>query len=108
MAADPVLSRELKSLEEELSVGERERAAARDVQTASNAGTSVSRETAELGSRPEDSADEQEFRKQFGDLFKEITEFVEGVEKNISGHPAMTVLGAMLLGILIGRLLARR
>jgi ElaB/YqjD/DUF883 family membrane-anchored ribosome-binding protein len=105
MAVDPLLSSELKSLQEELSVAQRERAAVRDIQIAPSTGKG---DTSEPGAPLKESADESELRRQLGDLVKEITAFAEEAEKNISTHPATSVVGAMLLGILIGSLLARR
>jgi ElaB/YqjD/DUF883 family membrane-anchored ribosome-binding protein len=37
-----------------------------------------------------------------------ITEFVEEAEQNVSEHPTASVVGALVVGILIGRLLGRR
>jgi ElaB/YqjD/DUF883 family membrane-anchored ribosome-binding protein len=58
--------------------------------------------------RPEETPIEQELRSQLRDLVKEVTDFVDEAEKNISAHPAMSIVAAMLLGIVIGSLLARR
>ena len=41
------------------------------------------------------------------ELDNEIKEFVDDAEKNVSAHPTASVIGAMVLGILIGRLLGR-
>ena len=38
----------------------------------------------------------------------EIKNFFAETEKNISAHPGQSVIGALLVGILIGRLLGRR
>jgi len=105
VTADAVLSRELKSLQEEFLAAQRERAAM-PVATAPSAPTSAGGETA-AASGPK-STDEQELRDQLRDLVKEVADFVDGAEKNISAHPAMSIVAAMLLGILIGNLLARR
>ena len=103
MSTDPVLSRELKSLQDELSVSQRQRA-----QTSPAAGAADTNETASASARVEDSAEDKELRGQLQDLVKEITEFVNDAEKNISTHPAMSVIAAMLSGILIGSLLSGR
>jgi len=103
VSADPVLSRELKSLQDELSVSQRQR-----VQTSPVAGAADTIETAVPSARLEESAEEEVLRGQLQDLIKEITEFVDDAEKNISAHPAMSVIAAMLSGILIGSLLTRR
>jgi len=38
----------------------------------------------------------------------ELTEFFEEAEKNIVAHPAATAIGALVVGLIIGRLLQRR
>jgi len=100
MAADVVVSRELKSLQDELSATQRERSAA----------SPTPRTAAPVGAaeRTLDSADERELRDQLRELAGEVTSFFEDVEKNVSAHPTQSVIGAMLVGILIGRLLGRR
>jgi ElaB/YqjD/DUF883 family membrane-anchored ribosome-binding protein len=104
MPADRVLSRELKSLQDELSAARRERA----VQGAPASGMTPSGETAAPAGRHEESAEESELRGELRDLVKEITDFAEDAEQTISAHPAMSIVAAMLLGILIGSLLGRR
>jgi len=37
-----------------------------------------------------------------------VKNFFAETEKNISAHPAQSVIGALLVGILIGHLLGRR
>ena len=103
MAADTVLSRELKSLQDELSLARRERAARGDIQISPK-----SSDAAAADAWPQEPAEQAELRSQLGELIKEITAFAEDAEKNIAAHPAMSVAAAMLLGILIGSLLARR
>jgi ElaB/YqjD/DUF883 family membrane-anchored ribosome-binding protein len=94
--ADPLLSRELRSLQEELSTSQRERVP-----------------PAAPPARPEeqraaDVAEEQRLRDQLREFVDEVTNFFEQAEKNISTHPTESVVGALLVGILIGRLLGRR
>lgn len=99
MAADIVVSRELKSLQElqdELSTAQRGRWAA---------------PAAPPPKAPEpvaESSDERELRDQLGQLVSEVTGFFEEAEKNIAAHPTQSVVGALIVGILIGRLLGRR
>ncbi len=95
MAADTVVARELKSLQAELSTSQKERLA---VPAAPPASVEPLRE----------SADEREVRDQLRDLADEVTGFFEEAEKGISAHPTQSVVGALLVGILIGRLLGRR
>ena len=40
-------------------------------------------------------------------LTNEVTHFFDEAEKNISAHPTQSVIGALLAGILIGRVLPR-
>lgn len=115
MPADPLLSRELSSLREELATAQRQRSVPSSdrppeasVGTGMGAGTAVIGANAATTGRPETPAGEQELRSQLRDLVKEMTDFVDDAEKNISAHPAMSIVAAMLLGIVIGSLLARR
>ena len=101
MTADAVLSRELKSLQEELSASHRERLSPADRTSASGA-------TAARAGQPEDTAEEQQLRVELREFVKVITEFVEEAEKKVSENPTASVIGAMVVGILIGRLLGRR
>jgi ElaB/YqjD/DUF883 family membrane-anchored ribosome-binding protein len=99
MASDPVVSRELKSLREELSAAQRERSA-----TSANTAT---QQTSPM--EPNHVSEEKrELRDQLGELANAVTSFVEEAEKDIAAHPAQSVIGALVVGILIGRLLGRR
>lgn len=113
MPPDPVLSRELKSLHEELATSQRKRRAkSADIPADSTAGTGVGEGAAGSGAaptgQPGEPPAEQELSGQLRDLIKEITDFVDEAEENISTHPAMSIVAALLLGIAIGSLLARR
>jgi ElaB/YqjD/DUF883 family membrane-anchored ribosome-binding protein len=99
MAADVVVSRELKSLQDELSIAQRERLAAPAAPP-----TPAPSPAEQIKENP----DEPELRDQLRELTKEVTSFFEEAEKSISTHPAQSVIGAMLVGILIGRLLGKR
>jgi len=98
MATDEVVSRELKSLQEELSATQRERPVAPAVPPPA---------PPSLLDPVRQSADERELRDQLHELVSEVTSFFGDAEKNISAHPTQSVIGAMLVGILIGRLLGR-
>ena len=103
MAADTVVSRELKSLQEELSTSQRDRVSPTPPQAAGASGT-----TATPPAPPKEAAEKRELREQLQDLVNEVTAFFEEAEKNIAAHPAESVVGALLVGVLIGYLLARR
>jgi ElaB/YqjD/DUF883 family membrane-anchored ribosome-binding protein len=96
MPADAVVSRELDALQQELSTSQRERAPPAAAASSSSAMTS------------KEAAEEHELREQLRELMKEVTGFFEEAEKNVVAHPTQSVIGAMLVGILIGRLLGRR
>jgi ElaB/YqjD/DUF883 family membrane-anchored ribosome-binding protein len=99
VTADVVVSRELKSLQDELSAGQQKRSAA------PTAAPTPPPATAEpLNDRVE----EHELRDHLRELTNEVTSFFEDAEKGISAHPTQSVVGALLVGILIGRLLGRR
>jgi len=99
MAGDVVLSRELKSLQEEALFGRRDRPAAPPAQPAPSPPSGAE--------AAEEAAEERQLRDQLGDLISEVTDFFEEAEKGIAAHPAQSVVGALLVGILIGRLLGR-
>lgn len=101
MATDAVLSRELKSLQEEIS------ASRRDSQSPLADQTTATAETGAPADQPEDMQAEQQLHGEVREFVNEITEFFADAEKNISAHPTATVIGAMVVGILIGRLLGR-
>jgi hypothetical protein len=96
MAADGPVSQELKTLQEEWSTSQKERAAA-----AAAAGAASANAAGSIADTP----DEKELSGQFADELKGL---FGGAEKSISAHPAQGVIGAMLVGIPIGRLLGRR
>lgn len=104
MATDVLVSRELKSLQEELATtklersGNSERAAAESPAVAPSGTTKPS----------QDSPEEAELQGHLRQLADEVTELFGEAEKGISAHPAQSVAGALLVGILIGRLLGRR
>lgn len=100
MASDPLLSRELKALREELSTARREHA--------ETAAPPKQEPSAPSPQPPKDSAEDEHLRKQLGEFIDEATQFFEQAEKSISAHPTQSVIGALLVGILIGRLLGRR
>ena len=103
MATDAVVSRELKSLQEELSTSQRERASPIPSPAAVASST-----TATSPPPPKEAAEESELREQLRELAGEVTSFFEEAEKSVSTHPAQSVISALLVGILIGRLLGRR
>jgi ElaB/YqjD/DUF883 family membrane-anchored ribosome-binding protein len=47
-------------------------------------------------------------RDQLGQFANELTNLFAEAEKGLSAHPTQSVVGALLVGILIGRLLGRR
>ena len=104
MATDVVVSRELKSLQDELSAAKTQRAANSAGSTATSAST-VPPIAAELPPAP---AEEAELQGQMRQFAHELTELFGEAEKGISAHPTQSVAGALLVGILIGRLLGRR
>ena len=96
MTADVVVSRELKSLQDELSAAQRARLATPPAPSSS------------LAEPVNETADEHQLRDHLRELTDEVTGFFEEAEKSVSAHPAQSVVGALLVGILIGRLLGRR
>jgi ElaB/YqjD/DUF883 family membrane-anchored ribosome-binding protein len=101
VTTDAVISRELKSLQDELSTSNRER------RSPSADQVPASDRAAAKASQPEDTAEEPQLQRELHELVNTITEFVEEAEENISAHPTASVVGALVVGILIGRLLGR-
>ena len=102
MSKDSVLLRELRSLREELSASQQARLAR------SAPGVPAVDEASPAQSRPEAAAAAQSVEGELRQLVDAIKEFAEDAEKNVAAHPTATAIGAMVLGILIGRLLGRR
>ena len=101
MAADILVSRELKLLQQELSASRKDRAAPPPATTMGAAPPTAPDTVPET-------PDERELRDQLGQFANELTNLFTDAEKSISGHPTQSVVGALLVGILIGRLLGRR
>lgn len=99
MATDVLVSRELKSLQDELSVSQNQRAT---VSAAASAAPTTAPEPAK------ETPDERELRDQLHQFASELTSLFDEAEKGISAHPTQSVVGALLVGVLIGRLLGRR
>ena len=104
MTADPVLTRELQSLKDELSTARPEPTA----QTPSAEEPALGTGAPGPSAGPAASSQAEDAQGDFGELIKELTGFLEDAEKNISAHPAMSAVAALLLGIVIGAALARR
>ena len=102
MSADVVVSRELKSLQDELLVSQKERTP--DAAAAPAAAAVAPPPPAD----PVETLDDSEFGDQLRELANEVTSFFGDAEKTISAHPTQSVAGALLVGILIGRLIGRR
>jgi len=102
MATDVLVSSELKSLQDELAAGKMDRAARNDAAASPAVGSTVS---ADAPQKPLEEVELQDYLRQLAD---EITELFGRAETSISAHPTQSVAGALLVGILIGRLLGRR
>ena len=102
MGTDVLVSRELKSLQDELA------AAKMDRPTASEAAAAPAVGPAAAPQAPQTPAEEVELQDYLRQLADEVTELFGKAETSISAHPTQSVAGALLVGILIGRLLGRR
>ena len=99
MTADAVVARELKSLQDELSATQREQAVAAVPPPAA---------ASDPVDSPAETADDRHLGDQLAQLVSEVTDFFAEAEKKIAAHPAQSVLAALVVGIVIGRLLPRR
>jgi ElaB/YqjD/DUF883 family membrane-anchored ribosome-binding protein len=100
LRATPLISRELKSLREEAAAAQRDRQS----QAADRASAS---DGAVAAAAPIETAEEREMRDQLGEFVDQVAQFFDDAEKNIAAHPIENVVGALLIGILIGRLIGR-
>jgi hypothetical protein len=102
MAADQVVSRELNALQAELAAAQRAGeppAALEHAPIATPAAAAAGAGTAAV--------EEAELSRQLQEFVDEVTAFFHQAEKNIAAHPAESVVGALVVGILIGRMLGR-
>jgi len=102
MAGDVLVSRELKSLQDELAAAKTDRA------TRTDSPVSPAVEAATAAEPSQKLAEDAELHGYLRQLADEVTELLGEAETSISAHPARSVAGALLVGILIGRLLGRR
>jgi len=112
LPVDSVLSDELRSLQEEVAVAHRQRHMPAPSSPAAERISAGGMPTADgsvkvASAAPDEAAEERALRDQLDEFVDQVTQFFEDAEKNIAAHPAESVIGALLLGILIGRLLGR-
>ena len=100
MATDVLVSRELKSLQDELSAAKTQRAA----NTERSAATSAPIAPPTAAEQPPEPSDEVELQGQMRQFAHELTELFGEAEKGMARRASP----ALLVGILIGRLLGRR
>jgi ElaB/YqjD/DUF883 family membrane-anchored ribosome-binding protein len=86
-------------LHAEIEALRREIAAMRAEQAAAESGAAKAEEAIE--------ADAVGFAEQLRGLAREISDFTEETEKGVVAHPLTSVLAALMLGILIGRVMPR-
>lgn len=99
MSPHALVSNELKSLREELSASQKERAVA--------SGPAVTGE-ATVSEPAAQTREENELLERVHEFANEIKTMFDEAEQSVSAHPTQSVVGALLVGILIGRLLGRR
>lgn len=104
--ADPVVARELKALREEIAALQRARTAPQA--PAASAAATAAGAPPLSGVAAEAAEADAELRGQLHDFVAEATKFFEEAEKNVAAHPAASVVGALVLGVFIGRVLGRR
>jgi ElaB/YqjD/DUF883 family membrane-anchored ribosome-binding protein len=97
MTADAILAHELESLHQKLAGLHRKRRS----QPADLAAV-------KKAERPEKTAEEHTLQQEILEFIKLLANYVEEAKENVSAHPSASALGAMVVGILIGRLLGRR
>ena len=100
MAADGLVLQELKTLKEAMSTSRQERAAA--------ASAAQGAAPADVAGPVTETAGNTAKSDQFGQFVDELKGLFDGADNSISAHPGRSIIGAVLVGILIGRLLGRR
>jgi hypothetical protein len=100
MAIDATVTHELRALRDELAANRREQPANSAEQVAAPPDTEPSAE--------QESAEDRHILEQLQDLIAIVREYIEDAEHNVAEHPALSVIGALLLGILIGRHIGKR
>lgn len=98
MPLDPLLTRELKALQEQLQASPRRVPAAAPEPAPPDA---------RLPSA-DDTSEPQRLRDEIAEFVREAVTLFDETQKNVAEHPTASVIGALVVGILIGRLLARR
>jgi ElaB/YqjD/DUF883 family membrane-anchored ribosome-binding protein len=86
-------------LQAEIEALRREIAAIRAEQAAAKSGAAKAEEAIEAGAAT--------LTEQMRGLAREIADFTEETEKGVVAHPLTSVLAALVLGIVIGRVLPR-
>jgi ElaB/YqjD/DUF883 family membrane-anchored ribosome-binding protein len=98
MRTDSLISHELKTLKDELSASQKKRAV-------SPVAGAAPQNMVGPASAPSTANGLHDQVRQFADELKGL---FDRADNGISAHPTQSVVGAMLVGILIGRLLGRR
>jgi ElaB/YqjD/DUF883 family membrane-anchored ribosome-binding protein len=96
VAADTILTHELESLQQKLAGLRRKRRS-----------QPTDHSSAKKAERSDKTAEEHGLHKEILEFITLIANYVEEAKGNVSAHPSASVLGAMVVGILIGRLLGR-
>ena len=102
MSGDSLLLRELKGLREEISASRKERSAAA-VERSPGEG-----KTSDVPIEAIEAAGEPQIDGQLREALEAIKEFGQTIEENATSHPAATAVGALIIGVLIGRFIGRR
>ena len=105
MASKSGTLEELRSLRDELLTARRPRDAPSPATAEPRA---ERRKPAAAAAGPDDAADGESARDEIGELMREAARFLEERESDMGAHPVAIAIGGIVVGMVIGRMLARR
>ena len=108
MASKSATPEELRSLREELSTAGRAQRPKDAPSPATAEPRTEHQKPAATGPGPDGAAERERARDEIGELMREAATFLEERESDMGAHPVAIAIGGIVVGMIIGRMLARR